>query len=794
MWQILEGLLYDNTIEEEHYRKIRQKSSSKSAVIVGLVAAVGGFLYGYDTGLINDLLEMQYVYENFPSNHQSFSSHERALITAILSLGTFVGALIAPLISDNYGRKFSIIISSGIIFNVGNILQIASSHVLLLCIGRGVSGIAVGILSAIVPLYQAEASPKWVRGSVVFTYQWAITWGLLIASAVCQGTRKMLNSGSYRIPIGLQFLWALILYCGMLFLPESPRYYVQKNDIQKALDSLSKLRRLPPDDADLIEELVEIKANYDYELSYGKTTLLDCFRNGGGRHKQILRMFTGIGVQVFQQCSGINFIFYYGVNFFSSTGIKNSYIMSFITYLVNTIFTIPGIILVDTIGRRQLLFWGGLGMTASNFIIAITGVTISSRETASILSISFSCVFIAFFASSWGGCTWALCSDIYGISIRQKAISITTATNWIVNFVFAYITPYLIDTGKHTAAIGNKIFFIWGGCNFLGTMFVYFTVYETKGLKLEEIDFMYAHCSNARESIEFKSTKIDYAKLDADYNLIPTSPNNSTINSTSSSPPDEDLSNEKSSYNNVHQRHHGNGNDDEDPPTGTATGNANNLTIIPYNNIISPSLSSDSELSSSESLLSQNHNLHGRRRRDSTTANRNNSSSKKSSISSSTGTNDYQTYLESLKSQYNSYTPPPPSTQPVQAHLTNQASTSGIKHNSMLSHTTNTNNSISNSSKIFTEKDLRSLNDEYNLIMKHNSNPTSISNIPTNITHITSGASGPTGTSLNRTGSLDGSGTESTTIIATPFFNQPPDSDSDDDSEGIVEEDELEDD
>lgn len=138
------------------------------------------------------------------------------------------GALVAPLISDRYGRKFSIILSAGIIFNIGNILQISSTEIALLSVGRLVLGVAVGILSAIVPLYQAEASPKWVRGSVVFTYQWAITWGLLIASAVCQGTRKISNSGSYRIPVGIQFLWALILSTGMLFLPESPRYYVQK--------------------------------------------------------------------------------------------------------------------------------------------------------------------------------------------------------------------------------------------------------------------------------------------------------------------------------------------------------------------------------------------------------------------------------------------------------------------------------------------------------------------------------------------------------------------------------------
>ena len=130
---------------------------------------------------------------------------------AILSLGTFIGALIAPLASDRYGRKFSIMMSSGLIFITGNILQIASASIALMCGEICIWGIS-RILSAIVPLYQVEVSPKWLRGSVVFTYQWSITAGLLVSSAVCQGTRKINNSGSYRIPIGLQFYGPLFYF------------------------------------------------------------------------------------------------------------------------------------------------------------------------------------------------------------------------------------------------------------------------------------------------------------------------------------------------------------------------------------------------------------------------------------------------------------------------------------------------------------------------------------------------------------------------------------------------------
>ncbi|RKP30932.1 hypothetical protein METBISCDRAFT_22828 [Metschnikowia bicuspidata] len=414
---------------------MRQKLSSNSANIAGLVAAVGGFLYSYDTGLIN-ILEMQYVKQTIPAIKHSFNVHERALITAILSLGTFVGALIAPLLSDSYGRKLSIIATTAIIFNAGNILQVAATNSVLLCAGRAVSGLAVGILSVVVPLYQAEASPKWA----------------------CFFSRKA-RATTYR------------------------------KNIQAVLESLCKLQRLHSDDSDLLEELVGIKANYDYEMSFGRSLLLECFRSSGGRHKQALPAVLRF-----------NFLLYYGVKFFARTGITNYFLMSFVTHLVNVVFTVPGIFFIDIIGRRKLLLLGGVGMAVSNFVIAIVGIIISSQNARSIISILCLCLFIVCFAFSWGGCTWAVFSDIFGISIRQKAVYITTAANWLVNFVFAYTMPYLIDAGSHTAAFGNKIFFICGGCNI------------TKGLKLEKMDLMYQNCTNSHDTLRFKSRKV-YASL-----------------------------------------------------------------------------------------------------------------------------------------------------------------------------------------------------------------------------------------------------------------------------------------
>ncbi|CEP62542.1 sugar porter family MFS transporter LALA0_S05e07954g [Lachancea lanzarotensis] len=473
----------------------RQQSQLMS-VLVGVFVAVGGFLYGYDTGLINNISGMQYVKTHFASNGEQFTAKEMSILVSFLSLGTFFGALAAPFISDSYGRKTTIIISTFFVFMVGNSLQVAASGMGLLVAGRVFSGIGVGFISAVVPLYQSEAAQKQVRGAIICTYQWAITWGLLVSSAVAQGTHHRNDASSYRIPIGLQYLWSCILGFGMLFLPESPRYYVLKDELDQAAKALSFLRGVPEDDSGLLEELVEIKANYDYEMSFGKFSYLDCFKSSKGRTKQTLRMFTGISIQAFQQFSGINFIFYYGVNFFSKTGIGKSYLISFITYAVNVSCNIPGLFLVEYLGRRKILLIGGVLMTVSNFVIAIVGCVAKSVVVNKVL-IAFVCLFIASFSATWGGCVWAISAELYPLGVRSKSTAICAASNWLINFVCALITPYLVDTGDHTSSLGTKIFFIWGSLNALGVGVVYLTVYETGGLTLEEIDLLYRLSPNS---------------------------------------------------------------------------------------------------------------------------------------------------------------------------------------------------------------------------------------------------------------------------------------------------------
>ena len=204
---------------------------------------------------------------------------------------------------------------------------------------------------------------RWIRGSIVGCYQLAITIGLLLASVVDHSTRNRDDTGSYRIPIAVQFAWALILFGGMLVLPETPRMYIKRGQPEKAAKALSTLRRLDVDHPALVEELGEITANHEYELSLGKATYLDCFRGSLGK-----RLATGCLLQSLQQLTGVNFIFYYGTQFFTNSGISNPFIVSMITSAVNTASTFPGLYMVEAWGRRPLLLFGAIGMAVCQFV------------------------------------------------------------------------------------------------------------------------------------------------------------------------------------------------------------------------------------------------------------------------------------------------------------------------------------------------------------------------------------------------------------------------------------------
>ena len=418
------------------------------------------------------------VSTTFPDGY-GISSSQRSLIVSILSAGTFfgpfslpsfpspsdslsLGALLAAPVADIIGRKWGIV-TSCLVFSVGIALQTAATAIPIFVVGRVIAGLGVGLVSTLVPMYQSECSPKWIRGAVVGLYQFAITIGLLLSSIFNNATKNRPNHSSYRIPIAVQFIWAAVLSSGMAVLPEvraflpfghelhpsnvfqSPRWLIKKHRDSDAAVSLSRLTSLPPDHPDVVNELEEIRINLKYEEELGEASYLDCFRSTDNRIR--FRTLTGIFIQAWQQLTGINFIFYFGTTFFTNAGIHNPFLISIATSTVNVGMTLPGIYGVERFGRRSLLLVGATGMTICEFIIAIIGsTTSSSNRSAQSALVAFVCFYIAFFASTWGPIAWVVTGEIFPLKIRAKAMSLSVASNWLWNFAIAYSSAFFFSS------------------------------------------------------------------------------------------------------------------------------------------------------------------------------------------------------------------------------------------------------------------------------------------------------------------------------------------------------------
>jgi len=431
------------------------------------------------------------------------STGQQSLVVSILSAGTFTGALLGAPVGDILGRKRGIIFAS-LIFSIGVAMQTASTAMPLFIIGRVVAGVGVGLVSCLVPMYQSECAPKWIRGAVVAGYQWAITIGLLLSAIVNNTTESRDNHSSYRIPIAVQFVWAAVLAGGMAILPESPRWLIKKGRNDAAARALSRLTSLPPDDPVVQADLNDIKANLAAERGIGESGYRDCFRRGEP-NKICFRVCSGMALQALQQLSGINFIFYYGTIFFQNSGINKPFVITIITNVVNVVMTVPGIYGIERFGRRRLLLVGAVGMCLSEFIVAIAGVAVPSTNLAGQkVLIAFVCIYIAFFAATWGPIAWVITGEIFPLNVRAKAMSLATASNWAWNFGIGYATPYLVNSGAGNANLQAKVFFIWGSTCFLCIVFTYFCIPETRGLSLEQIDILYQH-STPRTSVAYRN-------------------------------------------------------------------------------------------------------------------------------------------------------------------------------------------------------------------------------------------------------------------------------------------------
>lgn len=419
------------------------------AYLMCAFAAFGGIFFGFDSGYINGVMAMPYFIQEFehldpdttPKDKFVFASWKKSLVTSILSAGTFFGSLIAGDLADYFGRRTTIV-AGCVVFIGGVVLQTASTEVGMLVAGRLIAGFGVGFVSAIIILYMSEIAPRKVRGAIVSGYQFCITIGLMLASCVDYATQDRDDSGSYRIPIALQMLWALILGGGLLLLPESPRYFVKKGELDKAAHVLSRVRGQPKDSELIQQELAEIVANHEYEMQVIPQggyfdSWLNCFRGSLFKaNSNVRRVILGTSLQMMQQWTGVNFVFYFGTTFFQQLGtIDDPFLISMITTIVNVLSTPFSFYAMEKIGRRPLLIWGALGMVICQFIVAIVGVTDGQDKKAVSAMISFICIYIFFFATTWGPGAWVVVGEMYPLPIRARGVALSTASNWLWNCV-----------------------------------------------------------------------------------------------------------------------------------------------------------------------------------------------------------------------------------------------------------------------------------------------------------------------------------------------------------------------
>jgi sugar porter (SP) family MFS transporter len=293
----------------------------------------------------------------------------------------------------------------------------------------------------------------------------------------------------------------LSLGIGLLFLPESPRYFVKKQKLDKARGVLSRLRGQPIDSPYIESELAEIVANAEYERSLMPSTTwfgqwAACFSGSVFQAKSNLRRtILGTSLQMMQQWTGVNFIFYYSTTFLKSTGaITDPFITSMIFTIVNVCSTPISFYTVEKFGRRPLLIWGALGMLICQFIIAIVGVTVGFNKlttnaagetvaqniSAVNTQVAFIAIFIFFFASTWGPGAWVLIGEIFPLPIRSRGVALSTASNWLWNTIIAVITPYMV--GENRGNLRSSVFFVWGGLCTAAFVYALILVPETKGL------------------------------------------------------------------------------------------------------------------------------------------------------------------------------------------------------------------------------------------------------------------------------------------------------------------------
>jgi sugar porter (SP) family MFS transporter len=447
----------------EREARIDPRQVGRNVVMTAAIAGLGGLLFGYDTGVIAGAL--LFITPDF-----DLSSFESGLVVAAVPIGAVLGAGLAGRLSDAYGRRLLILISS-IVFVVGSLVCAAAPGTEVLVIARTILGVAIGLASATAPVYISEVAPPDIRGRLVTFFQLAVTVGIVVAYIVGLAFD---SSEDWRAMLGLGAVPAFFLFAGMLRMPQSPRWLVMAGRDFEARAVLARVRAGDPETIE--QEIVEIKG----EVAAKPGTWRDL-----GQPLVKAALVVGIGLAILQQVTGINTVIYYAPTIVQFTGVDSSsaaILASVAVGVVNVGMTVVAIRLLDRAGRRPLLLVGTTVMGLALAALGIVFIAGAGSDLGSLVAIASLMLYVGAFAVSLGPIFWLLNAEIYPLEVRSKAAAAGTMANWFFNFLVSLTFLSLID------ALGRGgAFFFYAGMCAITFIFCMRLVPETKGKHLEEI-------------------------------------------------------------------------------------------------------------------------------------------------------------------------------------------------------------------------------------------------------------------------------------------------------------------
>ena len=444
-----------------------KKISSKFIYFFG---AFGGILFGYDIGVMTGALPF------LQSDWNPSGGGVTGWITSSLMLGAVFGGAIAGQLSDRLGRR-KMVLYSALLFMVGALLAGVSPHngVAYLIFTRVLLGIAVGAASALVPAYMSEMAPAEKRGSLSGINQLMIVSGMLISYVVDFLLKGLPEHIAWRLMLALAAVPALILFLGVLRLPESPRFLIKTGRVEEAHQVLTWIRRPEEIDGEInaINETARIEQKAEKSTSWG--SLLE------GRYRYLV--IAGVMVAFFQQFMGANAIFYYIpliVEKASGQAASDALLWPIIQGVILVLGALLYMAIAEKFNRRGLLMMGGTVMGLSFILPAVIN---SFMDTNPMMIVVFLSIFVAFYAFTWAPLTWVLVGEVFPLAIRGRASGLASSMNWVGSFVVALIFPIM------TASMSQEaVFAIFGVICLVAVAFVMFRVPETRGHSLEEIE------------------------------------------------------------------------------------------------------------------------------------------------------------------------------------------------------------------------------------------------------------------------------------------------------------------